>query len=579
MKNPQRNAFFFGDNLHVLREYVADESVDLIYLDPPFNSNATYNLLFKSPDKARWSDAQIATFDDTWRWGDVAEDQFSELSKRPGKLADLMLALRSVLGENDMMAYLSMMAARMVELRRVLKRTGSLYLHCDPTASHYLKILLDGVFGAEWYRAEIIWKRTNARGTPKNWPHLHDAIFHYSSEKSVHQIPKVKADNAKMPHTLITGADGLKYQTYELTGAGVTREGETGKPWRGFDVSALGRHWGNSHAQLDAWADAGLIHFPPNNGFPRRRGAEPFDPSSREVTVGDVWTDIDRLNQTARERLGYPTQKPIALLERILSASSRPGDVVLDPFCGCGTTLHAAEMLGRHWLGIDVAVQAMTVVRDRIKNAFPMAQFDVFGLPNSVDGAVWLAANDPFKFEEWAVSRIGAMHSGRYRNDHGIDGYFYFLRGKDAHSRGIVSVKGGQHVHPGMIRDLVGTLHRERSQTRDSYAIAVFVCAREPTKGMLDEARKAGTIQTDFGEYPSLQILSVADIFSGGSIRVPLLYDSISAAAAGRKKAPSSGFVDPREMARQRQMLFTFTGTNTQSAEPQVLPDRSRNVA
>jgi len=322
-----------GDNLEVLRPgAIPPESVDLIYLDPPFNSNADYSYIFKA-ESGNHSGAQIKAFDDTWHWDDMVSGQAPvEVRDSPYQNAAAMLdAMVGFLGKSPMTAYLCMMAVRLVELHKVLKPTGSLYLHCDPTASHYLKVLLDAVFGATWFRAEIVWKRTNARGTAKNWPHLHDIIFHCAHPKSKHAIPKVKADKGKTPHTLITGADGQKYQTYELTGAGITKEGESGKPWRGFEVSPMGRHWGYSHAQLDAWAAAGLIHFPPKGGFPRRRDESPFDPDARMVTAGDIWTDIDRINQAAAERLGYPTQKPVALLERIISASSNPGDVVLDP--------------------------------------------------------------------------------------------------------------------------------------------------------------------------------------------------------------------------------------------------------
>ncbi|EPX78385.1 DNA methyltransferase [Salipiger mucosus] len=562
-----KNAFYFGDNLHILREYIPDESIDLVYLDPPFNSNASYNLLFKSPDKSRWADSQITTFDDTWSWGDAAEEAFDDILATQGRAADVMSSLRLILGTNDMLAYLTMMTARLVELRRVLKPTGSLYLHCDPTASHYLKIILDGVFGISWYRAEIVWKRTNARGTPKNWPHLHDTIFHYSGPKSRHEIPRVKANKAKLPHTLITGQDGKKYQTYELTGAGVTAEGDSGKPWRGFDVTAMGRHWGNSHEVMDQWADEGLIHFPSNGGFPRRKDNVPFDPESRKVTVGDVWTDIDRLNQTARERMGYPTQKPTALLNRIIEASSNEGNIVLDPFCGCGTTLHSAQALGRKWIGIDVAVQAMHVIQDRLKHYFPNIRYDVFGIPKSIDGALWLAENDPFKFEEWAVTALGAMHSGKFRGDGGIDGTFYYLTAGDDRSRGIVSVKGGRSLNPGMVRDLGGTLDTQRRLTRDDKAVGVLVCAHEPTRGMRDIARDFGKVDTLFGPIPAVQIITVKEMFEGVKINVPAMLDTVTAAAIGRKKATNAAFKKPQDLTQPAFMLPIQGGRSTREIE------------
>src|SRR5258707_6035204 len=225
-----------------------------------------------------------------------------------GDLALVLRGLSAWLGQNAMMAYLAMMAVRLLELRRVLKPTGSLYLHCDPTASHYLKILLDAIFGHREFVSDIVWKRTNARATTGRWPRLHDSILHYGkSEEILFNTLKVKADLAKLPHTLITGEDGLKYQTYELTGPGITKDGDSGREWKGHNPSNYGRHWANVSKEREKWDSAGLIHWPKNGGFPRRRAAEPFEPESREVVVGDVWTDIDRLNQKAKERLGYLT--------------------------------------------------------------------------------------------------------------------------------------------------------------------------------------------------------------------------------------------------------------------------------
>ena len=387
------NALYYGDNLAVLRESIRTESVDLVYLDPPFNSQATYNLLFKSPAGVD-SQAQIEAFVDTWHWGMESEDAFDQVMRSGNtNVADMLRSLRAFLGENDMMAYIAIMSIRLIELHRVLKNTGSIYLHCDPTASHYLKIMMDAVFGVENYRSEVIWKRTNARATTGRWPRLHDTILFYTKSDSFSFTSlKVKADKAKLPHTLVTGADGKKYQSYELTAPGRTKTGESGKPWRGFDPDAMGRHWADSAAVMDGWDAAGLIHWPKDGGFPRRRDAEPFDPDKREIVVGSVWTDIDRINQTAKERLGYPTQKPLALLERILNASSLgPESVVLDPFCGCGTAVHAAQKLGRQWIGIDITHLAISLIERRLKDAFPGITFNVFGTPKDHEGAKDLA--------------------------------------------------------------------------------------------------------------------------------------------------------------------------------------------
>jgi site-specific DNA-methyltransferase (adenine-specific) len=511
------NHLYYGDNLQVLRDSINDESVDLIYLDPPFNSAATYNVLFKAPSGEQ-SQAQIEAFEDTWRWNQSAERAFDEVVTGPHSDASIVLkAMRTALGDNDMMAYLAMMAVRILELRRVLKPTGSLYLHCDPTASHYLKLLLDAVFGRDRMLAEIIWKRTNARGTRGKWPRLHDTIFHYTvSDEFVFHTLKVKADKAKLPHTLITGEDGLKYQTYELTGAGKTQDGESGKPWRGFDPNQYGRHWGYSHEQLDEWDKAGEIHWPKDGGFPRRLDPDPFDPESRTVVLGDVWTDIDRLNQTAKERLGYPTQKPVALLERIISTSSNAGDVVLDPFCGCGTTIHAAQKLDRQWTGIDITHLAIALVERRLNEAFPGISYEVHGVPRDLPGARVLAETDKHEFQKWIVAAVGGQpyKDGRRGMDRGIDGYLHFRDADRKPQFGIVSVKGGA-VKPGDIRDLKGTMEREGA------VIGLFLSLKEPTREMQREAASAGFYETGGMKLPRVQILTAEQILDKRRPQVP----------------------------------------------------------
>jgi DNA modification methylase len=512
------NALYYGDNLAVLRDSIASASVDLIYLDPPFNSQANYNVLFKGPS-GKGADAQIEAFEDTWHWGEESERAFAEvLDSSHTQAAELLRAMRGFLGDNDVMAYLAMMAVRLIELHRVLKPTGSLYLHCDPTASHYLKITLDSIFGKNSFISEIVWRRTNARGTSGKWPRMHDSILQFSKspEFPFHQL-KIKADENKMPHTLVPGPGGLKYQSYELTAPGATIEGDSGKPWRGFDPNRYGRHWANSHVQMDLWDDQGLIHWPPNSGFPRRRGAEPFDPESRMITVGDVWTDIDRLNQTARERLGYPTQKPVALLERIIAASSNEGDLVLDPFCGCGTTIHAAQKLGRQWIGIDITHLAISLIERRLKDAFPGVGFEVHGTPKDLASAIDLARRDKYQFQWWAVSLVEARpYGGRKKGaDRGIDGILFFRSDKEKTEKALISVKGGDNVGVGMVRELIAVVEREKA------AIGVLISLALPTRAMESEAIAAGLFETPFEKVPKIQIITLAELFQGKRPRIP----------------------------------------------------------
>jgi len=519
------NKLFYGDNLDVLRGF-ADECVDLIYLDPPFNSNAGYNVLWNTAGGAG-TDASIEAFDDTWTWGDSSKEALLDIAAGTNRpLQVMMSAMHSAIGENPLMAYLAMMAVRLVELHRVLKPTGSLYLHCDPTASHYLKLVLDAVFGAENYQAEIVWRRTNSRSTSGKWPRLHDVIFHYSrtSRATFHQ-QTAPGDLAKIPHTLITGKDGLKYNTFELTGAGRTKDGESGKPWRGFDPDKMGRHWGYSVAQLEEWAAGDLIHFPAKNGFPRRRADEPFDPLNRLVTVGDVWSDIDRLNQTAKERLNYPTQKPRALLERIIAASSNPGDVVLDPFCGCGTAVDAAEKLGRQWIGIDVTHIAIGMIEQRMREGYPGIEFETIGVPRDLASAERLALDDPHQFQQWVSWQVGGYPRDKKGGDKGVDGWFNYLAEGGKIETGVISVKAGDNVNPSMVRDL-GEVMR-----RDNHRFGLFVMKAMPTKGMREAADAHPTIETEFGRFPAMQIVVLAELFQGLKPKLPPLISPVKKAS------------------------------------------------
>jgi adenine specific DNA methylase Mod len=525
------NRLYYGDNLTVLRNEIQSESVDFIYLDPPFNSQANYNVLFRSPTGEQ-SHAQIEAFGDTWHWGDEAERAFDDVMHGGNvDAAEVLRALRSFLKENDLMAYLCMMAVRLLELRRALKETGSIYLHCDPTASHYLKLVMDAVFDKRNFRNELIWKRTNARSTEGRWPRIHDVILFYTkSDEFFFKAERILADNAKLPHTLIT-VGGIKYQTYELTGPGITQDGDSGEPWRGFDPTSMGRHWANSHEQLDEWDARGLVHWAKvgkAGGFPRRRDEKPFDASDRHIIVGDVWADVDRINQAAKERLGYPTQKPLLLMERILRASANQGDIVLDPFCGCGTTVHAAQKLKLEWIGIDITHLAISLIEKRLNDAFPGIKYEVHGTPKDLGGARALAAQDKYQFQWWAVSLVNAVPFGGKKKgaDSGIDGLIYFKPDGKTTEKAIVSVKGGDNVNVAMVRDLAHVVDREKAK------IGVFITLAESTAPMRTEAVKAGYYETIYGKYPKIQILTIEDLFGGKQPNIPLVD------AGAFKKAP-----------------------------------------
>ncbi len=461
------NHLYYGDNLNVLRESIRDESIDLIYLDPPFNSNANYNVLFRNQigDK---SQAQIEAFDDTWHWSIDAEQAFDEvIMSGHGNVAEMLRAMRSFLGENDMMAYLTMMAVRMIELHRVLKLTGSLYLHCDPTASHYLKILLDAIFKPENFRNEIIWCYEIGSRGKRAWGKKHDVILFYTkSDNYTFNVNEVRSPRKKT---------NMKMEI-----------DENGKSWQ---------------VKID-----------------KKSGKKYMYEVSKGTITPDWWTGIQQLNRSEKERLGYPTQKPVSLLERILNASSNPNDIVLDPFCGCGTTIHAAQKLGRQWIGIDVTHLAITLIEKRLRDAFPSIAFETHGTPKDLAGAIDLAERDKYQFQWWALSLLDAQPFGGKKKgaDGGIDGFIYFKSDAKQVERIIISVKAGNNVSVPMVRDLKGVLEREKAP------MGIFLTLTEPTRPMLEEAAKAGFYETPKGgRFPKIQIVTIKDLFDGRKPQLP----------------------------------------------------------
>lgn len=515
------NTLYFGDNLHVLRDRIASESVDLVYLDPPFNSNANYNILFKSPD-GHDSDAQIEAFEDTWHWNDTAEDAFDEVMRSGNADAfELLRAMRGFLGDNDMMAYLAMMAIRLIELHRVLKPTGSLYLHCDPTASHYLKLLLDGVFGATNYRNEIIWRRTTSHNSANRYGKIADTILFYTkSDDWTWNDIRVPYSDAQMSR-YHEDEEGRLYRAENLTAD--RRNSNSGKfEWRGT-MPPNTRGWAYSIDQLEEWWAEGRI-LTRRDGSPRMDGLKVYLEGLEGQKLQSVWTDIARIGNTASERLGYPTQKPLALLERIIAASSNPGDVVLDPFCGCGTAVHAAQKLGRQWIGIDVTHLAIGLIEKRMKDAFPGIAFDVVGRPEDLDSALDLAARDRHQFELWALSMVDAVpwKGGRKGADGGIDGIIYFKPDGKRTEKAIVEVKGGG-IGVKDIGRLAQVMEREKA------LFGVFLTAQPPTRAMERDAAAVGVWENEYTgrKHPRLQIITLAELFHGKQPDIPWVDASV----------------------------------------------------
>lgn len=540
------NTLYYGDNLPILRSMPAN-SIDLVYLDPPFNSSRNYNVLFKDQTNAS-SESQITAFEDTWSWGPSAEAALADIIQaNPGVVDDLLDALKKIIGPSPMLAYLVMMAARLIELHRLLKPTGSLYLHCDPGASHYLKIVLDTIFGFDKFRNEIIWQRTTAKANmTRRLPSNHDIILYYSkSDQYVWNTEAVfqaydlsnldEKTTSKYTHR---DPDGRVYRLDNLISPNPDR------PNLIYEFMGITKVWRWTKDRMQAAYDAGLVIQTNPGTVPQYKR---YLDEQRGRPISDVWIDIFPINSQAAERLGYPTQKPLALLERILQASSNPGDIILDPFCGCGTAIAAAEKLNRQWIGIDITYLAITLIEGRMKKMFPGLQFTVEGKPADLASARDLASRDRYQFQWWALSLVGAKPvggdeagRGKKGKDHGIDGIINYIDSpKQDLKRVIVQVKSG-HVNSATIRDLNGVLTREQAN------IGVLVSLEPPTKDMISEAASAGFYRSVFWQksYPSLQILTIEQLLAGAAVQMPPETGTFLAAQKVKKEQAKQSSLD-----------------------------------
>jgi len=532
---PEKNKLYYGDNLQVLRDYIPSNSVDLIYLDPPFNSRQDYNVLFAEKDGSR-SASQITAFKDTWEWNEEAARAYEEVIEQGGRVADAMRAFRTLLGGSDMLAYLAMMAPRLVELRRVLKDTGSIYLHCDPTASHYLKLLMDGVFGAPNFLTEIVWKRSSAHNDAKQGRkqhgRIHDTILFYSKSENQTWNPVHTEYDESYLHDFykhIESETGRRYRLGDLTGPGGAAKGNPS-----YEVMGITRFWRYSREKMAELIAEGRIMQTKPGAVPAYKR---YLDEMKGVSLQDIWNDIPPIGAQAQERLGYPTQKPEALLERILKASSNEGDVVLDPFCGCGTTVQVAQKLNRRWIGIDVTHLAIGLIKTRLDDSYGhdiRKTYEVIGEPTDVRGAEQLAEENKYQFQYWALGLCGARPSEAIKKgaDRGIDGRLFFHDDRSGDSKQIIfSVKGGRNIGVSEVRDLIGVLQREKAD------IGVYISFEEPTKPMQKEAAEAGFYTSaDGSRYPRLQLLTITDLLEGNrNVQRPLHVREVTF-----KKAPRS---------------------------------------
>lgn len=509
-------ALYYGDNLDILERYVEDESVDLVYLDPPFQSGRDYNVLFEDRS-GDLSEAQIQAFEDTWTWDLAAARSYAELVESGGEVSRAMQAFRKFLGESDVLAYLSMMAPRLTALRQAMKPTATLWLHCDPTASHYLKMLLDAVFGPENFRNEIVWKRTTAKALmTRRLPSNHDIILCYQKSEDAFW----DNDAAFMPYDpddldektakkyRRKDSDGRRYHLDNLLNPNKDR------PNLEYEFLGVTRVWRWTKERMQREYEKGRVVIPPRGTVPRYKR---YLDEQRGKPLGDVWSDIPPLNSQAQERLGFPTQKPEALLERVISLACPEDGVVLDPFCGCGTTVAAAEKLHRRWIGIDITHLAITLIKHRLRDTYgDSVEFEVHGEPVSEAGAEKLAEEDRFQFEWWALGLVGARPQEQKKGaDKGIDGRLYFHDEPGADTKQVIlQVKSGK-TGVKHVRDLVGVVNREDAQ------IGALISLREPTQPMRKEAASAGFYDSPWGSHPKIQLLTVEELLEDAELDYP----------------------------------------------------------
>ena len=516
----QPNTLYYGDNLEILPDFPS-ESVDLVYLDPPFNSNRSYNVIFREAAGTE-AEAQIEAFEDTWHWTVATAEIFDAVASQGDDVGRVLQAFVSALGHNDMTAYLTMMAPRLVELRRVMKPTASIYLHCDPTASHYLKTLMDAVFGVQNFRNEIIWKRTSAHSDARRYGRVHDVLLFFTNGRTPNWNDVFQPyDEAYVEqYYRYEDEDGRRWMSGDLSAAGLSGGGYDYE-WHGYT-----RVWRVPEETMRRLDEENRVFYT-RTGFPRLKR---YLDESQGLRSSDVWSDIEAVRSWHRERLPYPTQKPEALLERIIQASSNPGDIVLDPFCGCGTATVAAHRRERQWVGIDITYLAVDLMQHRLRDTFPddfAEGVPVDGEPADEAAALALAERGKFQFQFWAVARLGGTaRSGtpRMGPDQGIDGVTTFPE-RDPndpdsptlqHRQVIISVKGGG-TGVRDVRDLRGVVEREDA------AIGVLVTARQPTRAMVNEANAAGLYRSawDDSTWPRIQLLTAGDIVRGEGIEMP----------------------------------------------------------
>jgi len=515
------NTLYLGDCLYVLRDNVPDESVDLVYIDPPFNSKRDYNIFFDDKELH----TQRIAFEDTWTLKNI-QDSLAELhTLKTDNLYYFLLIYQKV--APHAFPYLTMMSLRILELHRVLKSTGSFYLHCDPTMSHYLKTVCDIIFGEKNFRNEVVWKRTSAHNDPGRYGANIDILLFYTKGDKWIWNEMYRAHGEKyLARFKNKDDDGRLWQDDNLTAKGLSGGGYEYE-YKG--AKSLWRVPLDSMKRLD---EEGRLHFTNRGGIRLKRYLD----ETKGTVLQALWDDISPINSQAKERLGYPTQKPKALLERIIQASSNEGDTVLDAFCGCGTTVDAAESLHRKWIGIDISPIAISLIKRRLKDTYleGLSKFVVRGVPTTENSAKALWKQNPFAFEDWWLTEfeVFATTYGKKGADKGIDGIAQYLVDPTEQKviRAAFQVKGGKHIQSKDIDALLGAMEKHKCE------LGVFLTITKPTKPMLDTVAGSGFVEVPGHKYPKLQILTLKEYYQNKPLKLPSVNITFKAAQLKGKK-------------------------------------------
>lgn len=525
------NTLYYGDCLTIMREKMQPGSVDLVYLDPPFNSKRDYNSIYKDHTGRPLPD-QVEAYTDTWF---LDHERMRVIKALPtllrehgvdGHSADFLAGFISGLVnvQADMAAYLSYMTERLVWIKWTMKPTASIYLHCDPTASHYLKIVMDVVFGRKHLINEIVWQRTGSKGlTSRRLPTNHDIILAYQkTQRALWNTDAVflpydlnNLDKKTLKQYSKIDENGRRYCLDNLANPNKNRPNLT------YEFLGVTRVWRWTKERMqNAYHEGRVVQTKPGNVPLQIRYLD----EQRGKPLSDIWTDINPISANSYERLDYATQKPLALLERIIKTSSPPDGVVFDPFCGCATTIEAAEKLGRRWIGCDITIHAIRrVARRRLGERLHLQEgvdYVIDGVPKNWEGAFELWKQDAYQFQKWCVELVEGFVNVKKTADDGIDGRIYFdMPGEKVFQSMALEVKGGENLSINHVRALNSVLQYEH--IRMAGLITMKAPGSQQAKNFQQTMALAGNVRIGERDYPKIQMLTVDEILNGKTFEMP----------------------------------------------------------